>query len=512
MSDIGSARRTAVEVFFAGKDISQSLRDYLISVTYTDNEEDTADDLQIKIDDRDDVWLTKWLNQAIQSAATASSDDAEQQNRGIIYKVTSAIGAAVRSRPGYVYYIYGMLAYGALIESISSEKGWVKFDYGGKDGYVNASLLTAHTGDDDALQIGDEVIVNGRPRLTCFGIISFAADVTNYKGKISQINKSTIASYPIKIGSLGWFSEAQVKKVKADADSGGIVDRVSKGLLIQASIVRQNWESDGKDDHLDCGQFELDSVDCSGPPNVITIKGTSLPFNRTIRQTKKSRSWENCDLKGIAEEMAADSGMTCMFLSSHNPEYKRIEQIALSDIKLLQRLCHAAGASLKITNNIIVIFDQAEYESKPVVRTICRGASGGYTKHKVSSGENDAKYACCRVSYTDPKTGEVIEGVAYAEGYDESDEDNQTLEVSEKVDDYLEARELAEKYLRLKNKYQYSASFTFPGDPTLLAGSTVQLQGWGGWDGKYIIKTAKHTVSKSGYTTQITLRQALGDC
>lgn len=511
MSDIGNARRTAVEVFFAGKDISQSLRDYLISVTYTDNEEDTADDLQIKIDDRDDVWLTKWLNKVIQSAATASSDNLEE-DKGVIYKVTSVIGAAVRSRPGYSYYLYGMLAYGTLIESVSTEKGWIKIDYGGKDGYVNASLLTVYTGENDALQVDDEVVVNGRPRLTCFGIVSFSADVVNYKGKISQINKSVIASYPIKIGSLGWFSEAQVKKIKADTDSDRIVDKVSKGLLMQASIIRQNWEGNGLDDHLDCGQFELDSVDCSGPPNVITIKGTSLPFNRTIRQTKKSRSWENYDLEGIAEEMAADSGMTCMFLSSHNPKYERVEQIALSDIKLLQRLCQMAGASLKVTNNIIVIFDQAEYEARPTIRTICRGASGGYTKHKVSSGENDTKYACCRVSYTNPATGEVIEGVAYAEGYDESDEDNQTLEVSEKVNDYLEARELAAKHLRLKNKYQYSASFTFPGDPTLLAGSAVQLQGWGGWDGKYIIKTAKHTVSKSGYTTQITLRQALEDC
>jgi len=43
----------------------------------------------------------------------------------------------------------------------------------------------------------------------------------------------------------------------------------------------------------------------------------------------------------------------------------------------------------------------------------------------------------------------------------------------------------------------------------LLAGNTVELKGWGAWDGKYIIKQAKHTVSKSGYTTQISLRYSM---
>ena len=63
--------------------------------------------------------------------------------------------------------------------------------------------------------------------------------------------------------------------------------------------------------------------------------------------------------------------------------------------------------------------------------------------------------------------------------------------------------------MRLHNKYEYTASFTYPGNPNLLAGCTVTLEGWGAWDGRYIIKQAKHTVSNSGYTTQITVRRAL---
>ena len=54
-------------------------------------------------------------------------------------------------------------------------------------------------------------------------------------------------------------------------------------------IARQNWRGDGKDDILDCGMFELDSIDASGPPATVIIKATSLPFNAQIRQTEKSK-------------------------------------------------------------------------------------------------------------------------------------------------------------------------------------------------------------------------------
>ena len=75
--------------------------------------------------------------------------------------------------------------------------------------------------------------------------------------------------------------------------------------------------------------------------------------------------------------------------------------------------------------------------------------------------------------------------------------------------DKAEAKALAEKFLRKHNRYAKTATFTMPGNPDLVAGVTVMLEGWGGWDGKYIITQAKHTVDGSGYTVQIKLRRVL---
>jgi phage protein D len=346
MSKQDQARRTAVEITFDGADITKDIKPYLLSVSYTDNEEDAADDLQIKIQDRDVVWQQSWLEKAIQAAAA------------------------------------GKLKFSAVIKP----EGW---------------------GDDAVLPTGD---------------------------------------------------------------------------------------------------FELDSIEPTGPPAEIAIKGTALPFSAPVRQTKKSKAWESYNLSGIANEIAGNAGMTCMYEASNDPFYRRVEQVKASDIDFLSRLCHNAGISLKITDNMLVLFDQKDYEGKGPVFTIKRG-SGKYIKYKLGTGAADTQYGSCRVSYTDPGSGKCIEGTYTASGEDAKS--GQRLEIRARVADASEAKTLAEKNLRLHNKFTRTASFTLPGNTALVSGVTVMLEGWGGWDGKYIIKQARHTVDGSGYITQIAVRRVL---
>jgi phage protein D len=300
------------------------------------------------------------------------------------------------------------------------------------------------------------------------------------------------------------------QQFKIPGTGGGETDSdvsADTGLKMDAVILRENWAGDGKDSLLPCGEFELDSVTASGPPAVIALKGTSLPFTAQVRQTKKSKAWENYTLSGIANEIAGANGMVCMYESAADPFYPRVEQVKTSDIQFLETLCHKAGISLKATNRTLVLFDQAAYESKAAVFTIKRG-SGVYTKYKLNVGTADTQYSSCRVSYVDP-TGKCIEGIAKVEDYKADAKNNQQLEITAKVSDEAEAKALAEKLLRKHNRYAKTASFTLPGNPDLVAGVTVMLEKWGGWDGKYIITQAKHTVDGSGYTVQTRLRRVL---
>ena len=348
MSGNGRARRTAVQVIFDGADITKDITPYLLSLTYTDSEEDESDSLQIQLQDRDGLWIENWLGKAVEASAASK-------------------------------------------------------------------------------------------------------------------------------------------------------------LSMSAVIIPENWGSGGG--ALPTGSFELDSVDAQGPPFTVSIRGSSLAYGASVRQTKKTKAWENYSLSGIANEIAGANGMVCMYESAAAPFYARVQQIKTSDIQFLETLCHNAGISLKATNRILVLFDQAAYESKAAVFTIKRG-SGVYTKYKLNVGTADTQYSSCRVSYVDPK-GKCISATAKIEDYNADAKNNQQLEITAKVTDKDEAKALAEKLLRKHNRYAKTASFTLPGNPDLVAGVTVMLEKWGGWDGKYIVTQAKHTVGGSGYTVQVRLRRVL---
>lgn len=57
-----NARRAVIRLTFSGVDISADINKHLLSLTYTDNEEDKTDDLQLSLDDKEGVWLGSWLN------------------------------------------------------------------------------------------------------------------------------------------------------------------------------------------------------------------------------------------------------------------------------------------------------------------------------------------------------------------------------------------------------------------------------------------------------------------
>lgn len=349
MSSQDLARRTRCEIAIAGVDITEDIRPYLLSMVYSDYESDESDDLQLRLQDRDGLWLKGWLNEAIEGAAAAK-------------------------------------------------------------------------------------------------------------------------------------------------------------LKIAARIIRENWASDGKDAVLSCGSFELDDVNYSDPPSVITLKSVALPFSSDIRHTKKSKLWASRRLKGIAQEMAGAAGLTLVYEASADPFYQQIEQRKTSDIEFLSKLCEDAGISLKLCGEKLVLFERAVYEAKPPV-LILKYKGGGYINCSISSSSAKSRYGSCRVGYRDPKKG-WIEGIAYDRDYDGS-KTSQRLDIDQKVENREEAEQIARVRLSLANSFAKTASFTIPGNPYIAAGNTVRLDDFGGFDGIYMVSCAMHEVGDDGYETTLKLRRAL---
>ena len=402
MSDKTLARRTTVKLYFKGRDISKDLSKYLLSLSYTDKEEDETDDISISLDDREGKWIKDWLN---------TNKTAKTKTETVTTKGEVKVGNIVQFKGGPVY-ISSMAAEPTVTRGASKCKCTI----------ANSNAHPYHLISQDGAKV--------------YGWVN-ASDV---EGETVTTKKTTKATEK----------------------------RAFKGTEIHAMVIQKNPYSNGKDKVLDCGVFEIDSVSYTGPPQKLSIKATSIPYKTELRQTKHSRTWENTTLKNMGAKIAKRNGMKFMYLSDSNPTYKRKEQVNMTDIAFLKKMCKKAGISLKVTSKTIVLFDAADYEKKKEVKKIKAG-KGNILSYSFSTKTADTAYSSCHVIYTDPNTKKTIEATYTPEN---ANSDGQKLEVKQKVSSVAEARELARKSLRAKNKGETTAEFTLVGDVDYVAGIT----------------------------------------
>ena len=291
---------------------------------------------------------------------------------------------------------------------------------------------------------------------------------------------------------------------------------------------------------LYCGRFFVDQSRIMGPPRTFEIRAVSIPLNKPIRKKIKTRAWENKSLKTISQAIAKEAAIDLVFESEDDPTYDRVDQSGESDLKFLSRLAEEAGLSMKITDDQLVIFDQAYFEKQQPTQTLILGESAilSWSFDNVQS----ETYRSCTVNYRDPKKKSKTSAGSYTlkEKLDEDVEPSETLKdklndedtnrvnpavlsytyVDETVDangqEYVlkkrvksisEAKRLAKAKLRELNFRRVRGNLTVIGDVTLVAGIVIACKGFGSFDGNFFIEEASHLVTAGGYTTGLRLRR-----
>ncbi|MBP2015699.1 phage late control D family protein [Anaerococcus degeneri] len=277
-----------------------------------------------------------------------------------------------------------------------------------------------------------------------------------------------------------------------------------KGGEIEASIIQ--IDEDLNERELKCGKFKVDTVNESGPPTKVTLKASAIPTDSKIIAEEKTKAWENIKLSAIASDIAGKNKLKSEFESEEDPLYDRREQSKKSDIEFLKELCKDAGISLKVTDKKIVLFDASKFEKLPPIDTIKRGESN-VLRWTFGTNFIEAGYSKCEVTYTDPKTKETIKGEFKNPKADQST--GRVLKINTKVKDKAEADKLAKKQLREKNKKETQASLEVVGNINYVAGVNLKIDGWGIYDGKYMIQSADHNISNGGYKVSLSLRKVL---
>lgn len=276
---------------------------------------------------------------------------------------------------------------------------------------------------------------------------------------------------------------------------------------------------------LYCGKFFVDSLSASGSPRVLTMRAVSIPLNKPIRRKIKSRAWEKIALKDIASAIAKEAGMEFMYDAQENPVYDRQDQKRESDLQFLSRLSREMGISLKVTDEKIVMFDQASYEKKEPVKVLTLKRSPILSWSFESS--QSEKYKSVTVAYRDPKkkkkgtaagynmdlekTGEKKSSnpavMTYTYTDPNANEQWQEYSLKRRAKSVSDAERIAKAKLRELNARSVTGSISIVGDPSLVAGVVVTVSGFGSFDGNFIVQEATHSVSGGGYTTSLSLRR-----
>jgi hypothetical protein len=275
-----------------------------------------------------------------------------------------------------------------------------------------------------------------------------------------------------------------------------------KGAKLTSSLIVYDWDSPNTTRILPLGSFEVDEITYDGPPDTMTLKGVSVPVRSSLVDETKTRAWEDTMLSAIAGDIASGAQLELMFDSNYDPEYDRIEQAEEADLPFLQGLCDKAALRLKVSSDKIIIFDDEKYDAAPAVATIARETSGIISYSFSSSTRNI--YSAARVEYQ-PSTAE--DPIVYTYNIQNAPSTGKTLIINERVGSIAEAEKLCKKRLRKANASENTASMTLLGNPVLVAGVNISLDGFGAFDGKYAIESATH--SGPSYETKLELRRTL---
>lgn len=277
-----------------------------------------------------------------------------------------------------------------------------------------------------------------------------------------------------------------------------------RGDTAEITLSRENWGTDTGVTTLPLGSFEIDEITITSGEsgNKAAIKLNSIANKSELRSIDKSKSWEKVKLSKIAKDIADAAKMELFYDTKEDPEIARAEQKEKSNLAFLHKLCKDNGLALKVSDTKLIIFDEEKYEQQEPVKTLKYG--DGIIKNFSGRATISQIYKSCHVKYQHGKKAEKIE-TTYT---DDSKDDGMTLEINKKVESQAEAEKLAKKELRKKNKEENKVSLTVIGNFIYLAGNCISLEGYGFFDGKYLIEKATHNVG-SGYSVNLEVRKCL---
>jgi uncharacterized protein len=266
------------------------------------------------------------------------------------------------------------------------------------------------------------------------------------------------------------------------------------------------------------GRFEIEDIEIHVLPNRMILTGRAAELSGASKANRE-RSWDDISLQELVRQIANENGWQAVVdseIGSHR--YEWIAQINESDVHFLRRIANRHGAIFTVKSGTLIFAIKGEGvtpSGAQLTPVIIR--PGGFISDTCTfiSSERDL-YDLVASSYPDRETGQRVEVTAkvperkksLAPGSSPLPPPRPTegiLRINEQFADEPEAKSAAIAKAKKLARSEWEFRVVIPGDPTARAGAPLTFIGVrsGMDDLPFIIETATHTYSKSGYTTTL---------
>ncbi len=315
--------------------------------------------------------------------------------------------------------------------------------------------------------------------------INITEDVAGYLGNYSYTDVASGESDSISLTMKDWERKWM----------GGWTPQ--KGDHISATAQFYDWQAEGDQWEIYCGEFEIDDVTISGPPAQCNINAVSIPRSEAFNEEEHTRNWEDVTVREIAEEIAERAAITLFYEAEEIPIHI-LEQDRQTDCKFLYSVCEKYGLAMKVFAEKIIIFDEAKYESANPVTTLYYEDFSQYNYNSTLEGT----YTGAKISYSDPATGEdhivTVGGGA------------RIKEINEAADSAADAQRKAIAALNNANKNDTTFTGTIMAKRELIASRCVSVSGFGKPDGIYYIDKVVTKIGGNGISQQTLTMHRVG--
>lgn len=259
------------------------------------------------------------------------------------------------------------------------------------------------------------------------------------------------------------------------------------------------------------GLFIVDSVGISFPPDRVKIKAkasiqsssqSGAGSTRPLLTSQKTRSWPvGGSLGDMVAAIASEHGLQpAISTEMQGVSLPQIDQVNESDMNLLTRVARTYDGVVKPAGGHLVLVKRGEATSasgKPL-------APIPITLAQVTSGRADLSdrgvVGTVIATYRDINAAVDVE-VSAGEG-------EPIKRLTDTFPDAATAREAAHAQLNRSTRGGGSLSISMPGNADLISGRPVELVGFNeAINGRWIIKTARHTLDSGGYKCNFSAEQ-----